>query len=363
MSQSSPVQDLLDAYAHPQLINRADDAAVTQAAPAVDDDDAPMPYFDDDNATSILIFTENDVLSGRGAFINANLGNIRFRSLCFTRKAEFEAGNPVAKRRIALDIVRQTKETSHARFLKRQGNAGPWVEMDIEAAQSKAQQVMRDYRRPDREERDKNAKKRRLPSAIDGLNVHPPASGVAMEPIIEVLEGVHLHDVLLGRGAFINAHLGNERLRQLALERKNLFDTGSYTEKRTLAVEILQKIRELDPPGRFLSKIADPTALTDKWEEVLDEDAIQKACQAMRDINRKDRVYRQHRKRQRQLAKEAKRQQPAEEPSLADGNAAILDSLPRHHAAADSPPAEVFYRNGLVAQAVDIALQSSARLS
>jgi hypothetical protein len=76
------------------------------------------------------------------------------------------------------------------------------------------------------------------------------------EPIIENPFGVHAHDVLSGRGAFVNGHIGNERLRTLAQERKRAFDSGSYTEKRQLATEIVQIIRSLDPPGRFLKRVS-----------------------------------------------------------------------------------------------------------
>jgi hypothetical protein len=53
-----------------------------------------------------------------------------------------------------------------------------------------------------------------------------------LEPIIENPFGVHDHDILSGRGAFVNGHIGNHRLRTLALERKIQFDGGNYTEKR-----------------------------------------------------------------------------------------------------------------------------------
>eukprot|EP00536_Pseudo-nitzschia_multiseries_P000167 jgi/Psemu1/178140/e_gw1.3.63.1 len=63
---------------------------------------------------------------------------------------------------------------------------------------------------------------------------------------------VHAHDVLSGRGAYVNGHIGNARLRALASERKSRFDAGNYTEKRMLAAEIVAHVRALDPPGRFL---------------------------------------------------------------------------------------------------------------
>ena len=55
--------------------------------------------------------------------------------------------------------------------------------------------------------------------------------------------------------AYVNGHIGNERLRKMALERKSEFDSGTYTEKRKLATEIVDVItKTLSPPGRFLKK-------------------------------------------------------------------------------------------------------------
>jgi hypothetical protein len=96
----------------------------------------------------------------------------------------------------------------------------------------------------------------------------------------------------------LNSHIGNHCLRQMALERKHVFDAVSFSEKRALAAEIVSAIRELDPPGRFLKK----SEQLEQWEELPDERAIHKACQVMRDIDRADRKYREERR----LAKKAK---------------------------------------------------------
>lgn len=122
-----------------------------------------------------------------------------------------------------------------------------------------------------------------------------------LPPINENPDGVHEHDILSGRGAFVNGHSGNERFRTLAIERKPQFDSGNYSEKRALATEIVGMIRSLKPPGRFLKKINGASKGTDEnwdhsqslegqWEELSDEKAIHKACQVMRDIARPDRI-------------------------------------------------------------------------
>ena len=96
------------------------------------------------------------------------------------------------------------------------------------------------------------------------------------------------------------------------MARKCEFDAGNYTEKRKLATEIVTIIKELQPPGRFLSlpkmqstnKVDTgneqcsmaPNVAVSNWEEVGLDKAIMKACQVMRDIDRADRKYRVDRK-------------------------------------------------------------------
>jgi hypothetical protein len=106
--------------------------------------------------------------------------------------------------------------------------------------------------------------------------------------------GVNDHDVLSGRGAFVNGHIGNARFRELCTERKPQFDEGTYSEKRNLATEVVSIIHSLTPPGRFLKRIKEGSeteyaSTMPGWEELSDDKAIHKACQVMRDIARPDR--------------------------------------------------------------------------
>lgn len=116
-----------------------------------------------------------------------------------------------------------------------------------------------------------------------------------MAPIVENPYGVHDHDVLSGRGAFVNGHIGNENFRKLCAERKAQFDAANYSEKRTLATEVVNITRNKDPPGRFLKRAPKKEgALTEggvesEWEELSMDKAIHKACQVMRDLDRPDR--------------------------------------------------------------------------
>lgn len=179
-----------------------------------------------------------------------------------------------------------------------------------------------------------------------------------MDPIIENPYGVHDHDILSGRGAFVNGHVGNQRLRKLALERKASFDSGNYSEKRALATEIVEIIRALVPPGRFLKRVtetdkskeegkAEKEGLSSEWEELPDERAIHKACQVMRDIDRPDRKDREVRKAKKKQKKDDAEKKDsamdvlakttAEKAAVEEAVAATEEALDKALTAADKP--------------------------
>lgn len=338
-------------------------AAVAVAAAAVDEPGA------------IWEPADPDVLSGRGASVNAHQGNKKFRALCFSRKHLFEGGNHAAKRRVAKDIVSYTMTEFGTRFLKRKQDKGPWYEMNAEQALLKACQVMRDYKRPDR-----LAQRELL--AANGKK-HNRATSTPMEevasipvpdaPLEENPYGVHDHDILSGRGAFVNGHVGNGRLRELALARKTPFDSGTYTEKRTLATEVVTIIRSLDPPGRFLKKlnpamVKPPDSLDESgralfaegWEELSDEKAIHKACQVMRDIDRADRKDRIERGKIRKLKKEGKGPEGSLLVQESPGSMEMLANITAGAAAQVIEATQVQVVEDAVEEAMDKALEAAA---
>mmetsp|Transcript_17457 Transcript_17457/g.37706 ORF Transcript_17457/g.37706 Transcript_17457/m.37706 type:complete len:438 (-) Transcript_17457:462-1775(-) len=153
----------------------------------------PPPY-----PELIYGYHHNDVLSGRGATINAHPGNKLFRSMCAERLSEFESAQNCAKRQIAFEIVEivmmewnppgrfiervnddancSAEEVdaffrevdvdrvlvgSSAAYFCRLGHSlkkdrklkrelGPWKDIGIEMAIQKAMSVIRDHRRTDR---------------------------------------------------------------------------------------------------------------------------------------------------------------------------------------------------------------------
>ncbi len=64
---------------------------------------------DDDDDTTGVVPTDNDVLLGRGAFINEHPGNRQFRTLALEHKAEFDGSSPADRRKISAKIVELTK--------------------------------------------------------------------------------------------------------------------------------------------------------------------------------------------------------------------------------------------------------------
>ena len=60
----------------------------------------------------------------------------------------------------------------------------------------------------------------------------------------------HGNDILLGRGGFNNRAHGNETLRRFARAQVSLYRSSSKHVKSQLVRQILQQMRELDPPAR-----------------------------------------------------------------------------------------------------------------
>jgi hypothetical protein len=207
----------------------------------------------------------------------------------------------------------------------------------------------------------------RFPTLTPPITTQVPPSE-PLPPIVENPFGVHDHDILCGRGAFVNGHIGNQRLRTLAQERKIAFDAGNYTEKRSLANEIVTILKALDPPGRFLkraSKKGDDEAIKkeeskeaeSEWEELGDEKAIHKACQVMRDIDRPDRKDREERrlkKKQKVMEKKLdkvddkndERRKKGEEEAVSEAVAATEEALDKALDAADSKTKEEISKAG-----------------
>jgi hypothetical protein len=102
----------------------------------------------------------------------------------------------------------------------------------------------------------------------------------------------HKNDVLSGRGVSIANHPGNLRFRTLVTTYIDDSYCFSFTssEKKAIALDIVNHISKLDPPGRFLKRfISKPKGLEGPWFIMDEREIIKKTCQALRDCNRLDR--------------------------------------------------------------------------
>jgi len=87
------------------------------------------------------------------------------------------------------------------------------------------------------------------------------------------------NDVLCGRGVTTNRHVGNENFRSLVNCNKELYVTSTKKQKMRISRSIVDAVRSLQPPGRFLEKDKD----TATWYDIGDKKAVEKTSQALRD--------------------------------------------------------------------------------
>ena len=89
----------------------------------------------------------------------------------------------------------------------------------------------------------------------------------------------HEHDVLSGRGNFVNYHPGNEHFRGLVRKHKLAYVQCPKPQKGKFSRIIYDEIKARDPPGRFLKQ--DPTSKL--WYDIGEKKAMDKARQALRE--------------------------------------------------------------------------------
>lgn len=95
-----------------------------------------------------------------------------------------------------------------------------------------------------------------------------------------LIENPTSNDVLCGRGKRVNAHIGNVHFRDIVRKHKLRYLATSKVEKSQIAGDVVNEIRTLVPPGRFLK--AD-TKCPSLWSDIGDDKAKKKAGQALRE--------------------------------------------------------------------------------
>mmetsp|Transcript_13240 Transcript_13240/g.31767 ORF Transcript_13240/g.31767 Transcript_13240/m.31767 type:complete len:331 (+) Transcript_13240:103-1095(+) len=89
----------------------------------------------------------------------------------------------------------------------------------------------------------------------------------------------HEHDVLSGRGNFVNYHAGNEHFRALVRKHKVDYVQCPKPQKGKFSKMIVDEIKNRNPPGRFLKQ----DAATKLWYDIGEKKALDKTRQALRE--------------------------------------------------------------------------------
>ena len=80
-------------------------------------------------------------------------------------------------------------------------------------------------------------------------------------------------------GNYVNYHVGNEHFRSLVKKHKIAYVACPKPEKGRFSTIIVDEVRSLDPPGRFLKQ--DPK--TKLWQDIGDKKSLDKTRQALRE--------------------------------------------------------------------------------
>ena len=89
----------------------------------------------------------------------------------------------------------------------------------------------------------------------------------------------HEHDVLSGRGNFVNYHSGNEHFRTLVRKHKVAYVACPKPQKGKFSKMIVDEIKNRHPPGRFLKQ----DMKTKLWYDIGEKKALDKTRQALRE--------------------------------------------------------------------------------
>lgn len=208
-----------------------------------------------------LTFQANDVLFGKGGTRHTHPGNVKLKEMAERIREAYNQANPLDKRPIVSALIGSIHE-SGGRFLKYDQKKKVWRIADPLSAHDKVlQQIVPNI--TDEEE-----------AGEECPSQHWHAALVVDPPIVP-----HQNDILMGRGGNTNLHAGNQNLRRMALSLREKYATSRKKEKTIISRELVRKVKESDPPGRFLCF----NKSTQAWTEIGDENAREKVGQVLRD--------------------------------------------------------------------------------
>lgn len=111
------------------------------------------------------------------------------------------------------------------------------------------------------------------------ISIHAQHGRLAASQQTHNIPTPHEHDVLSGRGNFVNYHAGNEHFRALVKKHKMSYVACPKPQKGKFSRMIVDEIKHRDPPGRFLKQDPD----TKLWHDIGDKKALDKTRQALRE--------------------------------------------------------------------------------
>jgi hypothetical protein len=160
-------------------------------------------------------------------------------------------------------------------------NTGLWEEAGAKAIRKKVAQAFRDFHNAEVRKVNFDPNKRGHRQKYKTHHKTDLASNISntceqWQTAKKESQYLNENDVLLGRGS--SKHFGNVMLRHLVTQ--NLAKYYNEPDKKDLLInEIIETMKNLNPPGRFLSQ----NKKTGVWEDVGDIISQQKLAQAFRD--------------------------------------------------------------------------------
>ena len=88
---------------------------------------------------------------------------------------------------------------------------------------------------------------------------------------------------MLGRGGESTYHCGNIAFRQLVEDHKSQYYAPPRSSKSRVVSEVVKKWRNMNPPGRFLTRAQPGSGEESSWHDVGDRRALKKASHSLRD--------------------------------------------------------------------------------
>jgi len=99
---------------------------------------------------------------------------------------------------------------------------------------------------------------------------------------MNTIQQLNPNDVLCGRGSGPNDYSGNIKFRALVMNRRDEYlSTSNRASKAKIAREIVDYVRRMSPPGRFLEQM-EGSGKAPLWRAVSEEKSLEKAKQALR---------------------------------------------------------------------------------